>query len=182
MGLDLDQLKIVHYPHPALKKVCQPVTEFGPELRRLTDRMLEMMVKGEGVGLAAPQVGLDMRLFVCSLTGERKDAFVCVNPRFTEMEGAEMCAEGCLSLPGVSVSKRRATRVVLEGFDVDGNPLKRLGEGLEARVWQHESDHLDGRLLIDRMSEADEIANRRAVKQMVEDYSSPQRGAGVRLG
>ena len=177
MDIDLDQLKIVHHPHPALKKVCPPVTAFGPELRRLAERMLELMAKGAGVGLAAPQVGLEIRLFVCNLTSDSKDAFACVNPEFTELEGAEVCAEGCLSLPGVSVNKRRAARVVLEGFDVDGNPLKRAGEGLEARVWQHEADHLDGTLLIDRMSEADEIANRRAVKQMVDDYRSPRRCA-----
>ena len=177
MDLDLEQLKIVHYPHPALKTVCQPVTEFGPDLRRLSERMFELMSKGEGVGLATPQVGLDIRLFVCNLTGEEKDVFVCVNPRVTDVEGAEVLVEGCLSLPGVSVSKRRATRVVLEGFDVEGNPLKRVGEGLEARVWQHETDHLNGRLLIDQMSETDEIANRRAVKQMIDDYRSPRRCA-----
>ena len=173
MKINLDALRIVHYPHAVLKQVAEPVTDFGPELEALTQRMLVLMRDNDGVGLAAPQVGLALRLFVCNVTGEPEGDFVVVNPRFTERDGVAEMAEGCLSLPGVTVTKRRATRVVLEGQDAQGQAFRREGADLAARVWQHEADHLDGRLLIDQMSEADEIANRRAVKQMKERAGKP---------
>jgi peptide deformylase len=172
---DLDTLRIVHYPHPALKKTAEPVTEFGDHIRRLAERMLELMRQDEGVGLAAPQVGLPLRLFVSNVTEEPEGDVICVNPRFTDLSGAEEKEEGCLSFPGVAVTMRRATRAVVEAFDPAGNPFQIVGEGLQARVWQHEVDHLDGRVIIDNMSTADEIANRRAVKQLVEAFPRPRR-------
>ncbi|HNQ21493.1 MAG TPA: peptide deformylase [Phycisphaerae bacterium] len=168
--MKLDKLRIVHHPDPALHVPCAPVTEFGPDLARFAQRLLELMRTGEGVGLAAPQVGVNQRIFVCNVTGEPGDDFVCVNPRFVALDGSAEAAEGCLSLPGVTVTMRRAAQVVLEGFDPEGNPIRREGSELTARVWQHEADHLEGRLIIDRMGDADEIANRRAIRQMVEDY------------
>jgi peptide deformylase len=168
---NLDKLRIVYYPDPVLKEVCPEVTDFGSELRALTDRMLEVMHTGRGVGLAAPQVGLRLRLFVCNATGEPGDNMVCVNPRFTELTGAAEAEEGCLSLPGINVTMRRAARAVMQAHDADGRPFEAVGEDLLARVWQHESDHLDGHLIIDHMSPTDEIANRRAVKQLKEQYA-----------
>ena len=172
---DLADLRIVYYPDPLLNRRCAPVEEFGPQLQVLVDRMLELMREGNGVGLAGPQVGLPIRLFVCNPTGEPGDNLVCVNPRFSELTGAAEAEEGCLSLPGVSVNMRRASRAVIEAFDASGRPFRRCGENLSARIWQHESDHLEGRLIIDAMSETDEIANRRAIKQLREDYRAFQR-------
>ncbi|MGD2108259.1 MAG: peptide deformylase [Phycisphaerae bacterium] len=172
---DLDSLSIVHYPNPVLRKRCARVTEFGPELTAFTDRMLVMMKEGGGVGLAAPQVGVPLRLFVCNPTGEPGDDMVCINPEFVELTGAEEKEEGCLSLPGIGVTMRRATQAVMSVADVDGRPKNVAGEGLLARIWQHESDHLDGRLITDNMSATDEIANRRAVKQLEADYEASRR-------
>lgn len=172
---DLDKLSVVLFPDPILKKVCTPVTEFGPDLKAFTDRMLALMRDGSGVGLAAPQVGIRIRLFVCNPTGEPKDDMVCVNPQFVDLTGAEEKEEGCLSIPGVNVTMRRAQHAVMMMQDTDGQPLERTGEGLLARIWQHESGHLDGRLITDNMSASDEISNRRVIKQLRADYEQSRR-------
>jgi peptide deformylase len=172
---DIEELRIVHYPAPVLKKVSAPVEEFGPEIKALADRMLEIMHQGEGVGLAAPQVGVSLRMFVCNHTGEAGDDRVFLNPHFTELTGAEEKEEGCLSFPGVTITKRRATRVKMDAVDTAGSPIHMVGEDLIARIWQHETDHLDGTLIVDNMSATDEIANRRAIKRLITDYKAGQR-------
>lgn len=170
------KLRIVLYPDPVLKKVAREVGKFGGDLHAFAARMLELMRAGEGVGLAAPQVGVGLRLFVCNHTGEPDADLTCVNPRLLDLSGAEEKEEGCLSIPGVTVTMRRAARVVMEAYDLDGKLFQITGTDLQARVWQHEIDHLDGRLIIDSMSSADEIANRRALKQLKEQYQ-PVRSA-----
>ena len=172
---DPTSLHIVNYPDPVLKKKCAPVESFGDDVAVLAGRMLELMRGAEGVGLSAPQVGLAIRLFVCNPTAEPGDDLVCVNPRITDSDGTFEGDEGCLSLPGVTVTMRRASTITLEAFDVQGRAFTRSVEDLLARVVQHENDHLDGRLIIDSMSPTDEIANRRALKQLREDYAEPRR-------
>ena len=163
------------YPDPRLKKKCAPIEEFGEPLQALADRILALMREANGVGLAAPQVGVPVRLFVCNASNEPGDDLVVVNPRFVELTGADEKEEGCLSIPGVTVTMRRAAHVVMEAVDVDGRPVSRVGEDLVARIWQHEADHLDGRLVTDNMSPTDEIANRRAVKQLEAEFAGARR-------
>ena len=165
-----ERLRIHLHPDPVLRKVAKPVTEFPPELAAIARRMLELMRREEGVGLAAPQVGLSIRLFVCNVDGDAEHDLVCINPTFLALEGAEEKEEGCLSLPSVKVLMRRATHAAMEACDLTGRTFRVEGEGLAARVWQHETDHLDGRLIIDNMSATDEIANRRALKQLKKDH------------
>ncbi len=169
---NLSKLRIVLYPDPVLRSRCAPLREFGEDLKSLTDRMLDLMHEAKGVGLAGPQVGVLLRLFVCNPTGEPGDDQVCVNPRFGDLTGAAEAEEGCLSIPAVTVTMRRATHAVMETSDPYGNVSELSGEALKARVWQHEVDHLDGRLIIDNMSPTDEISNRRALKQLKEDYQA----------
>ncbi len=133
------------------------------------------MRKHEGIGLAAPQVGVAIRLFVCSITGEPVDDMIFVNPKFEKLEGAAEAHEGCLSLPVVSVNMRRATIATIKAQDTDGHLLSCSAKDLASRVWQHEVDHLDGKLIIDHMSASDEIANRRLLKQLKETYASARR-------
>ena len=175
------RLRIVLYPNPVLKKRAVDVGKFNAEhtlngegIAALAERMLELMREAKGVGLAAPQVGVGLRLFVCNPTGEPGDDLICVNPRFIERSGGEEREEGCLSIPGVTVTMRRAMSVVMAAFDVDGKPFQATGTELRARIWQHEMDHLDGRLIIDNMSATDEIANRRAIKQLQDQYRPPK--------
>ncbi len=173
----LDRLTIVKYPAPVLRQRCQPVEVFGDQLSDLTRRMLQLMHDAKGVGLAAPQVGILIRLFVCSPTGEPGDDGICINPTLTDAEGSAEAIEGCLSIPGVEVSMRRATAITMHAFNPDGSPFEQRGEDLLARVWRHETDHLDGRLIVDNMSEADKIQTRRALKQLREDYNPKRKRA-----
>ncbi|MCO6438018.1 MAG: peptide deformylase [Phycisphaerae bacterium] len=169
---DLARLSIVKYPAPVLRKRCAPVESFGDDLVRLSERMLGLMVEGKGVGLAAPQVGLSLRLFVCNPGEDPADNLAVVNPEFVELTGAAELEEGCLSIPGVNVKMRRARRAVMRFLDPLGNVHESTAEDLLARIWQHEFDHLEGRLIIDQMSAGDEIANRRAIRQLRDDYAA----------
>ena len=171
----LSKLRIVLFPDPILKKKAVEVSEFGKPVRALAARMLELMHGDKGVGLAAPQVGLGLRMFVCNATGEPADDLVCINPRFVELSGAEEREEGCLSVPGATVTMRRAVRAVMQAVDVEGRPFQLAQSDLPARIWQHEIDHLNGRLIIDNMSAADEIANRRVLKQLKEKFQSARK-------
>ena len=168
--IDVENLRIVRYPDPVLRKICEPVQHFDDTIVRLVQRMLELMRAGKGIGLAAPQVGVMLRLFVCNPTGEPADDMVCINPELTDLTGADQREEGCLSLPEVSVPIRRATHVRIRACDAKGKPYQRDGDDLLARVWQHENDHLDGRLIVDYMSEASRIANRRILKQLQAEF------------
>lgn len=168
--IDIENLRIVRYPDPILRKVCKPVEHFDDTIVRLAQRMLELMRAGKGIGLAAPQVGVTLRLLVCNPTGEPPDDMVCINPELTDLTGAEEREEGCLSLPDVSVQIRRATHARIRACDAHGKPYQRDGDDLLARVWQHENDHLDGRLIVDYMSEASRIANRRILKQLQAEF------------
>ncbi|MGB0717474.1 MAG: peptide deformylase [Phycisphaerae bacterium] len=170
-----EELSIVHYPDPVLKKNCQTVTEFGDDLKALVEQMYKLMHAARGIGLAAPQVGLPLRIFVYNISGEDADNQVCINPELIDLEGAATDDEGCLSLPGITVNVKRATQLTMRGQDTDGNPVELKGTDLLARVWQHENDHLHGKLIIDNMSPSDEIANRKAVKKLEDEFKPRNR-------
>lgn len=166
---NLDNLKIVLYPDPVLRKHCEPVPPefFGERLTALACRMTELMHgRGIGVGLAAPQVGVPIRMFVCNATGLEGNDWAYVNPIFTDLTGRTIDTEGCLSIPGVNVSVARAASAAMTGHRTDGTEFTAHATGMECRVWQHECDHLDGRLIIDRISETEKITNRRALKAL----------------
>lgn len=173
---DPQKLRIELYPNPVLKKACSPVDRFDDELQRFAEGLIELMQKAKGVGLAAPQVGVPIRLFVCNTTGEPADTRIHVNPRFTELTGAAEMEEGCLSLPGVDVAMRRATKAVMQTQDARGNKTEITATDLLARIWQHEADHLEGRLIVDNMSTTDEITNRKILKQLKADYAAARKG------
>ncbi len=173
---DPEKLQMVFYPDPLLKKVCAPVERFDESLQRFAAGMIDLMRREEGVGLAAPQVGVLIRLFVCRVPGQADDSRVYVNPSLAELTGAAEMEEGCLSIPSVNVTMRRATHAVIEAFGTDGRPIAETGTDLLARVWQHEADHLDGRLIVDNMSTSDEISNRRSLKQLRADFLAIRKG------
>ena len=175
LDLDIDRLKIVHYPDPVLSKVAIPVTTFDDRLAALSTKMLELMRESVGVGLAANQVGVAVRLLVSNHTGEDEDNKVFVNPELVDPDDPQASQEGCLSLPGVTVTCRRARAITVKAFDLAGEPFEMRSDGLLARVWQHEMDHLNGRLIIDAMTDTDAIANRRALKQLDADFKTKRR-------
>jgi len=151
--------QIRQYPDSALRLVAKPVERFDDDLAALAERMVRLMRDAQGVGLAATQVGILRRLFVFEVDEEEPRAVV--NPQVVARDGdAESDDEGCLSLQGVRVPVERPVRVTLQGVDVEGEPVEWSLEGLGARVVQHELDHLDGMLIIDR---TDDESRKRAL-------------------
>jgi peptide deformylase len=138
---------------PVLKTPSEDIESFDAALQILVDDMFETMYDAPGVGLAAPQVGLSLRLFVFD-DGEGERGAMA-NPVITGREGEQLEDEGCLSIPGVYHPTARAMRVRVEGRDLHGEPLAMEGEELLARIFQHETDHLNGLLFIDRLSDED---------------------------
>lgn len=145
-------LRITRFGEPVLAAVAAPVTDLGPSTQKLITDMYETMYAAQGVGLAAPQVGISLRLAVINVTPDKKrNQFVIINPKIVKTEGTADGEEGCLSLPGVGgATFKRAERVVVEALNEKGLPVTITGEGLLARCLQHEIDHLDGRLIIHR--------------------------------
>ena len=169
---DLDRLSIIHYPDPRLREVCQEVTEFDGKLAGLAAKMAELRRADKGVGLAAAQVGVPLRMFVMNLTGEEKDELVFVNPVIRDAQGTKENEEGCLSLPNIHVQVRRSARCRITAQDLKGKPIELEGDELLCRVWQHEIDHLNGTLIIDRMGPSDRIATRKTLKEMETAYQA----------
>jgi peptide deformylase len=165
-----ESLKIVHYPDPRLKKPSVRITDFTPALKQLADEMFVLMRAEKGVGLAAPQVGKNIRLFVMNATGKPEDDRVYINPILTEAEGDEEAEEGCLSIPELRVKVVRAKKLRIEAQDLTGQPIDQRDEGFPARIWQHEADHLNGILLTDRMGPVAKIANRGLLKELEAKY------------
>ena len=147
--------QIRQYPDPALRLEAAPVETFDDELRRLVERMSRLMEDANGIGLAATQVGVLRRLFVCSLGGrEDGDVRAFVNPSLASVaEERDTDDEGCLSLQQVVVPVERPVSVTLEASDLNGSPVRLELSDIDARVVQHELDHLDGVLIIDRTTE-----------------------------
>lgn len=164
--------RIVEYPDPRLRQTCEPFAEFDESVAALAERMLELMREGNGVGLAGPQVGVCRRIFVCNATGRPEDNMVFINPELSDLVGRVEGDEGCLSLPDIQAVITRARRCRIRAQDVTGQAFELEGEDLLARIWQHESDHLDGRLILDRMDSTDRIANRKKVAQLEADYKA----------
>jgi peptide deformylase len=181
MGVHVEKLKIICYPDPCLRKACEEITEFDDELAAVAFKMLDLMHTGNGVGLAGPQVGLLWRLFVCNPTPDvPENDLVVINPVLEDLEGAVVGEEGCLSIPHVTVNVRRAQKCTLKAVDVRGRPYTLSQENLPARIWQHETDHLNGRLILDFQNPADELANRRQLKELEEQYKRAKRRRHVR--
>ncbi len=173
-ALDADpaSLCIVRYPDPRLSQICMPLEKVDDSVRAVIDRMFELMFGFRGVGLAAPQVGLLVRMFVASPTFDPGDRRVYVNPEIIASDGMQDGDEGCLSFPNISCRVKRKRVVTIRATGRDGKAFEETGEDLAARIFQHESDHLDGRLLIDRMGTVAKLANRRALKELEEAFAA----------
>jgi peptide deformylase len=146
--------EIVKYPDPILQKPTEPVTEFNDELRSLVDDMFESMYAAQGIGLAAPQIGISKRLTVIDLSFKKnpEEKIVLINPEIIHKEGKQNEEEGCLSLPEIREKVSRAESVRVRAQDVTGKWFEIDGEELLARAFQHEIDHLEGILFIFRVS------------------------------
>lgn len=146
--------EIVKYPDPILQRPTEKVAEFNEELRALAADMFESMYKAQGIGLAAPQIGVSRRITVIDLSNQKdpEEKIVLVNPQIVHREGKQVEEEGCLSLPDIRDKVARAAKVTVKAQDLDGNEIELEGTELLARAFQHEIDHLDGILFPWRLS------------------------------
>jgi len=169
VAVDPSRLRIVFYPDPVLRRKAEPIGEVTDEVRLVADRMLDLMREAKGVGLAAPQVGLPWRMFVVNATGEPGDDHVFINPHLSDPSRTQTSVEeGCLSLPDIRAQIMRPQGITINALDLQGQPVQYTSDDFPARVWQHEFDHLEGILILDKMDRLDKIANRRQIKRLEE--------------
>ncbi len=165
--------EIVTDPFPVLKKQTAPVTEFGPELKKLVQDMAETMYAAPGVGLAANQIGVSLQVAVIDITPkeeEKAELIVLVNPRIVNAEGEQVGEEGCLSVIDYATNVKRFEKIQVEAQDIEGKPLNFVAEGFLARVIQHELDHLGGKIFVDRLSTLKRaLYRKRRKKQLLQE-------------
>ena len=166
-------LNVRKYGDPVLRRRAAPVAAVTPEIRKIIEDMIDTMYDEVGLGLAAPQIGVSLRLMVVA-DEDGREARALVNPVITEQGGEIVAEEGCLSLPGIFAPVKRAEWVRLEARDPDGEAVSLTARGLRARVFQHEMDHLDGVLFIDRLDPVTRDRIKRRIKKdgFAEDASA----------
>jgi peptide deformylase len=171
-------LKIRTYPDPVLRVPAQPVAVIDSRLRQLAADMMETMEDAEGLGLAAPQIGESVRMVIVDFNPEEGDRRVLVNPVITKRSGKkELRKEGCLSFPGLHTHVKRSPVVVCEAQNLDGEIVEYRAEGLAARAVQHELDHLDGFLFVDKAGPSDKQSIQPELEEMERTYGE-LRGKG----
>ena len=173
---DYKQCKITHFPEPVPGKAAAPIEVIDDSIRQLAERMKDIMVEQQGIGLAGPQAGVNLQIFVVSVDGTKENARVYINPKIEPEGPQDTHEEGCLSLPGIYGKILRYTCCTVHALDLDGKPFTETGEGLLARAFQHEYDHLQGIMIKDRMSAPAKIRARRALKRLQEEYEEKQAG------
>ena len=163
-------MNIVNYPDPVLRQRAKPLTEINKEVYLKVEEMMELMYQAQGIGLAAPQVGWSVRLFIIDADGDSRGETVFINPVITEEVGELNKEEGCLSFPGIMSKIVRAHRIKGQAYTLKGQKIEIEAEGLAARAWQHELDHLNGCLFIDKMSPANRLAISHQLKEFERSY------------
>lgn len=166
----MTSLQLITYPHPTLRHRSKPVVRVDAQLKQLVDEMFEIMYEFRGVGLAANQVNLPIRLFIANPSGDREEGpeLVFINPVINKAKGSAEAEEGCLSLPGINAHVKRNKSLHINAYDMSGNEIKTELDGFLSRIVQHEIDHLDGVLFIDRLT--DEI--RRPISEQIQDLEA----------
>jgi peptide deformylase len=166
-------MKIVNYPHPALRVKAKPVATIDKDVTLAAGRMLELMYRNEGLGLAAQQVGLDYQMIVINFAGDalqKGREVVAINPVILDAKGATKDREGCLSFPDLYQDIRRAKTIRVQAYGLDGKPFEMTCADLPARVWQHEIDHLQGTLFIDKMGPLARMGSKKYLEGFILDF------------
>ena len=179
-------MKIVNYPHPALRVKARPVTAIDAGVQKAAAEMLELMYKHEGLGLAAPQVALDYQMIVMNFAGDAERTelqCVAINPVVVETKGGTVNdREGCLSFPGLYQNVRRAKSVIVNYYDLKSQLQVRECSDLVARVWQHEIDHLQGSLFIDRMGSLGLSRSQKDLEKFIADFEKDKKKGNLPPG
>jgi peptide deformylase len=168
--VDIERCRITHLPADVLGKKAEPVEQIDDNIRQFVDKMYDIMRQNKGIGLAAPQVGVSLRLFIISLDGSREKLKVFINPIVTPEGRLDAVEEGCLSVPGIYTKIRRYKKAKVTATDLGGNEFTEEGEGLYAKALQHEYDHIEGMTIVNRMSQTAKIAHRKQLKKLTESY------------
>jgi peptide deformylase len=164
--------EVIRYPDPRLRRTAKPITEVTPELVARASGLFPLMYEEKGIGLAAPQVGWNVRLFVINLSGEPEDELILLNPVIEEESGGTWRAEeGCLSVPKIYGKVTRSRKIRMVGWNLEGEEIEVEAEGMVARCLLHEYDHLDGILFIDRLSAVKKQAIKRKLRALEETYA-----------
>ena len=163
--------KIVYLPHAALRQIAKPVEHFDDYLAKLIDDLFATMYAAKGVGLAAPQVGISLRLAVIDVKGDQTEQFTLINPEIIAVAGEAKYQEGCLSVPGAYDTVVRAARVSIKALDRFGKPFNLTADGLLGECIQHEIDHLNGKLFIDLLSPLKRAIARRKLAKLQREYA-----------
>jgi len=170
--IDIEKCRITHYPAEVLVGATGPVEKIDDNIRRLAEKMTEIMLEHKGIGLAAPQAGVPLRIFIISVDGTRENVKVYVNPTVTPAGEPFSIEEGCLSVPGVHTKIRRYKKCTVTATDLDGSEFTEQAEGLYARALQHEYDHIQGITIVSRMGQVAKIAHRKQLKKLREEHKS----------
>jgi peptide deformylase len=172
----MNDLKIIQYPHPTLRHTSKPLKRVDAELHDIIRRMFHLMYEAKGVGLAANQVDLPYRFFIANPQGdpEKGEELVFINPVVSRQKGSAEAEEGCLSLPGLYADVKRSERVTVDAYNLAGEPMHFDAEGFLARVVQHETDHLNGKLFVDRLGTAAQLEVRDTLREFEIQFASQQ--------
>lgn len=174
-------LRIVKYPHPTLRHQSKPLRRVDRELKNIVREMFDLLYKHQGVGLAANQVDLPYRLFIVNLEAdpEKGREYVFLNPVIHRRSGTAEAEEGCLSFPEIYAPVRRPEKVVISAYNLDGEEIRYELDGLFARAVQHESDHLDGVVFIDRLSPTGLLSAKQALTDLELEFQSDRQRAVI---
>jgi peptide deformylase len=171
---DFEKCCLTRFPALVLAQVTKPIEEITDDIRTLAGKMIDIMLETKGVGLAGPQVGVNLRIFVATPDGTEENAKVYINPKIELSGPLETCEEGCLSLPGIYAKIKRYKNCSITATDLDGKTFTEQAEGLAGRIFQHEIDHLEGTLIKDRMGQVARIAARKRLKHLQDQYQEDQ--------
>lgn len=170
--IDIEKCRLTHYPADVLARPASPVEKIDDNISQLIEKMIDIMLKNKGVGLAAPQAGVPLRLFIISLDGDRNAVKVYINPTVTPIGDLDDVEEGCLSVPGIYTKIRRYKKCKVTATNLDGTKFKEEVEGLYARALQHENDHINGVTIVSRMGQAAKITRRKQLKKLRDEHEN----------
>ena len=166
-------MDVLIYPDPILRKGGQPITEFGDDLKALSAKMIEAMYEEGGVGLAAPQVGIEQKLLVLNPSGSKDDPsgeLIICNPKIVRKKKKEFGEEGCLSFPGIQADVERSVEITVVYQDLNGEEQSLKCDGWLARIVQHEIDHLEGVFFVDRLTSGEKLRVKSQLLELESDY------------
>jgi len=173
--VDIEKCQLTHYPVKVLAKRARPIEKIDDSIRQLVKKMTDIMLKNKGIGLAGPQIGVPLRIFIISPHASRENVKVYINPTVTPSGQLNSIEEGCLSVPGVYTKIRRYKKCKVTATDLYGNEFTEEAEGLLARALQHEYDHIEGITITNRMGSVAKIVHRKQLKKLTENQKNRER-------